>query len=52
MAVVVRFAETPEENEAVYQQRYRVYVEEMNLYQDIADHANRCSLRRSYSVTA
>ena len=36
---VIAFAETPEEREAVYRQRYRVYTGEMHLYQSVADRA-------------
>lgn len=34
----ISFAETPEEREAIYRQRYSVYTEEMHLYQSKADH--------------
>lgn len=37
-AIDVRIATTPEELEAVYRFRYRVYVEEMNRQERYADH--------------
>jgi hypothetical protein len=41
MAYEVGRAETEEDKEAVYRFRYSVYVEEMNRYQDTADHEGR-----------
>jgi predicted GNAT family N-acyltransferase len=38
MTVSIKFAETPEEREAVCRLRYEIYVKEMNLFQDTADH--------------
>jgi hypothetical protein len=40
-AVEVRVATTPEEREAVFRFRYRVYVEELGRYRAIADHRRR-----------
>ncbi len=37
----IQLATEPEELKAVFRQRYRVYVEELNLYRDLADHENR-----------
>ncbi len=37
----IRIAETAEEREAVYRFRYRIYVDEMGRYQQVARHADR-----------
>jgi len=39
MTAVIWEALTPEEREQIYQFRYQIYVEEMNRYHSIADHA-------------
>ncbi|WP_224249249.1 cyclic nucleotide-binding domain-containing protein [Hyalangium gracile] len=41
MDVEVRFASTEDEREAIYRLRYETYVEEMHLYQGLADHSHR-----------
>lgn len=41
MDVEVRFARTEDERDAVYRLRYATYVEEMHLYQGLADHERR-----------
>ena len=38
---IIRFAETPEEREAVFRQRYRIYTEEMGVYRSSADHERK-----------
>jgi CRP-like cAMP-binding protein/predicted GNAT family N-acyltransferase len=38
---VIRFAETPEEREAIFRQRFRIYAEEMGVYRSSADHARK-----------
>ena len=35
------FAETPEEREAIYRLRYKIYVEEMHIFKDDADHEQK-----------
>ena len=39
--IVIAFAETREEREAIYRQRYEVYAEEMHLYKSTADHERK-----------
>lgn len=41
MDVKLRFAETPEDRETVFRQRYEIYVEEMDRYRSVADNENR-----------
>lgn len=41
MSVKMRFAETPEEKQAVFRQRYDVYVNEMSRYRAVADHKQK-----------
>lgn len=41
MATVLKPATTPDEIAACVRQRFEIYTEEMNLYQDSADHAER-----------
>jgi hypothetical protein len=50
MSIEVGYATTDVEKEGVYALRYRVYVEELKAYQDIADHARK-QLRRSFDAT-
>jgi predicted GNAT family N-acyltransferase len=38
---IIRFAETPEEWEAIFRQRYRIYAEEMGVYRSSADHERK-----------
>ncbi|MDH3742281.1 MAG: cyclic nucleotide-binding domain-containing protein [Hyphomicrobiales bacterium] len=40
-AIDVRFATSPDDREAVYRFRYRIYVEEMGRYASIADHQGK-----------
>ena len=36
--ILIAFARTSDELEEVYRQRYRVYTEEMHVYESVADH--------------
>lgn len=47
----IRFAETAQEKEAVFRLRYDIYVKDMGLFGDQADHAKKV-LRDSYDDTA
>lgn len=40
-AVTIQFATTPEEREAVFRLRYRVYAQEMGVYRTSADHEHK-----------
>lgn len=41
MNVSYHFADTKSEREAIYRLRYEIYVEEMHIFGDVADHDNR-----------
>lgn len=47
---VIAFAETADEREAVYRQRYAVYIDELHLCESVADH-NRKILTDAYDAT-
>lgn len=49
--ITIALADTAQEREAIYRQRYAVYTEEMHLYQSVADHERRL-LTDPYDATS
>ena len=41
MNISYHYAQTQDELEAIYRLRYEIYVEEMHIFGDVADHAKR-----------